>query len=191
MRAAGHFRLLHGFLLRLSPAAPAAAAGQFVSVPALSTRDPLSFRVLLQPIQSFARGEFSASLVSADGVPLLLDGGGDVLADGADLAGVGLLLVIVVVNVLDIPEASGLPDRGAPDPEVKPSQAQVKRRHVRPTEEGDLFLYLTVYPTFRGEGVRQLRRDLDSAVAAGRQWTLPLQCLRPLLQDEWDQQAPR
>ena len=140
MRAAGHFRLLHGFLLRLSAAATAAAAaGQFVSVPALPTRDPL--RVLLQPIQGFARGEFrAAALVPADGLPLLLGGGGDVLAGGADLAVVGLLLVVGVV--LDVPaQASGLPDRRAPDPQVKPSQAQVKRRHVHPTRARAICLF--------------------------------------------------
>ena len=43
----------------------------------------------------------------------------------------------------------------------------------------------------RGPRVRQLRGDLDSPVAAGRQRTLPLQRLRPLLQDERDQQAAR
>ena len=37
----------------------------------------------------------------------------------------------------------------------------------------------------------QLRRELDSSVAAGRQRKLPLQRLRPLLQDERDQQAAR
>ena len=39
--------------------------------------------------------------------------------------------------------------------------------------------------------MRQLRGDLDSPVAAGRQRTLPLQRLRPLLQDERDQPAAR
>ena len=39
--------------------------------------------------------------------------------------------------------------------------------------------------------MRQLRRDLDSSVAAGRQRALPLQRLRTLLQDERDQQAAR
>ena len=39
--------------------------------------------------------------------------------------------------------------------------------------------------------MRQLRRDLDTSVAAGRQRPLPLQRLRTLLQDERDQQAPR
>ena len=37
--------------------------------------------------------------------------------------------------------------------------------------------------------MRQLRSDLDSAVATRRQWTLPLQRLRPLLQDERHQQT--
>ena len=35
--------------------------------------------------------------------------------------------------------------------------------------------------------MRQLRRQLDSTVAPGRQWKLPLQRLRALLQDERDQ----
>ena len=43
----------------------------------------------------------------------------------------------------------------------------------------------------RGPRVRQLRGDLDSAVAARRQRTLPLQRLRTLLQNEREQQAAR
>ena len=39
--------------------------------------------------------------------------------------------------------------------------------------------------------MRQLRRKLDSAVETRRQWQLPLQRLRALLQDERDQQAAR
>ena len=39
--------------------------------------------------------------------------------------------------------------------------------------------------------MRQLWRELDPSVAAGRQRKLPLQRLRPLLQDERDQQAAR
>ena len=39
--------------------------------------------------------------------------------------------------------------------------------------------------------MRQLRGDLDTAVAARRQRALPLQRLRTLLQDERDQQAAR
>ena len=106
MRAAGYFRLLHGFLLlRLSTtiAAAAAAAGQFVAVPALPSREPL---VLLQPIQSFTHRrrafEFGPTVLSPDCVPLLLDGGDDadilvvrtLANDGALLVGILLLVAV-------------------------------------------------------------------------------------------------
>lgn len=41
----------------------------------------------------------------------------------------------------------------------------------------------------RGSGVRELRRHQHSSLAEGRHGTLPLQCLRPLLQDERTKQA--
>lgn len=37
----------------------------------------------------------------------------------------------------------------------------------------------------RGSGVRELRRHQHPSLAAGRHGTLPLQRMRPLLQDEW------
>jgi hypothetical protein len=37
--------------------------------------------------------------------------------------------------------------------------------------------------------VRQLRCDEHAAVATRRNRTLPLQCVRTLLQDEWTEQA--
>ena len=43
---------------------------------------------------------------------------------------------------------------------------------------------------FRGPGVCQLRRDLNSSLAEGWQRPLPLQRLRPLLQNEWYKSAP-
>ena len=140
MRAAGHFRLLHGFLLlRLSTtiAAAAAAAGQFVSVPTLPSRDPL---VLLRPIQSFTHrrraSEFCPAVLSPDRVPLLLDGGDD--DDGGlvvrAVADVGLLRLVAVVDRL-VPEA-GVPTAATSVREIEPGEAQVQRRHVRSTERG-------------------------------------------------------
>ena len=137
MRAAGHFRLLHGFLLlRLSTTiAAAAAAGQFVSVPTLPSRDPL---VLLRPIQSFTHrrraSEFCPAVLSPDRVPLLLDGGDD---DGGGLvvravADVGLLRLVAVVDRL-VPKA-GVPTAAASVREIEPGEAQVQRRHVRSAE---------------------------------------------------------
>ena len=55
----------------------------------------------------------------------------------------------------------------------------------------DFALNTIVISICRRERVRQLRRKLDSAVETRRQWQLPLQRLRALLQDERDQQAAR
>ena len=55
----------------------------------------------------------------------------------------------------------------------------------------DFALNAIVISICRRERVRQLRRKLDSAVETRRQWQLPLQRLRALLQDERDQQAAR
>lgn len=47
----------------------------------------------------------------------------------------------------------------------------------------------SVHP-IRGQGVCELRSNSHSTVAAGQDRPLPVQCLRPLSQDEWAEQAP-
>lgn len=46
-----------------------------------------------------------------------------------------------------------------------------------------------VHP-IRGQGVCELRSNSHSTVAAGQDGPLPMQCLWPLSQDEWTEQAP-
>ena len=138
MRAAGHFRLLHGFLLRRlsTTIAAAAAAGQFVSVPALPSRDPLLV-LLLQPIQSFTHcrraSEFGPTFLSPDCVPLLLVGGdyGTGIVVRRPVADVGLLFLLAVVNDCLVPQA-GVPIAPTSVHEIEPSEAQIQRRHVCP-----------------------------------------------------------
>ena len=140
MRAAGHFRLLHGFLLRrLSTTIAAAAAGQFVSVPALPSRDPLLV-LLLQPIQSFTHcrraSEFGPTFLSPDCVPLLLVGGdfgaGNVVIRA--VADVSLLFLhLTVVDDRLVPQA-GVSIAATTVRQIEPSKTQIQRRHVCPVK---------------------------------------------------------
>jgi len=43
--------------------------------------------------------------------------------------------------------------------------------------------------SLRGARMRQLRCDVYAALAQRWQWTLPVQRLRVVLQDEWSEQA--
>ena len=134
MRAAGHFRLLHGFLLRrLSTTIAAAAAGQFVSVPALSSRDPLLV-LLLQPIQSFTHcrraSEFGPTFLSPDCVPLLLVGG-DFGAGNVVIRAVADVCLLFLVDDGLVSEA-GVPIAATSVHEIEPSKTQIQRRHVCP-----------------------------------------------------------
>ena len=68
------------------------------------------------------------------------------------------------------------------------SPALFRVTRLRGNLEFTPFIYIDI---FRGPRVRQLWCHLDPSVAARWQRTLPLQCLRPLLQDERHQQAAR
>ena len=135
MRAAGHFRLLHGFLLHRLSTTTAAAAGQFVSVPALPSRDRL---VPLQPIQSFipdgGAPNFSPVVLSPDCLPLLLVGDVDDGGAGLVLCVVAGLLFLGDVACL-VPQAHVPTGGSTPGLENEPREAQVHGRQVLRSKE--------------------------------------------------------
>ena len=137
MRAAGHFRLLHGFLLHRLSTTTAAAAGQFVSVPALPSRDSL---VPLQPIQSIIPNggapNFSPVVLSPDCLPLLLVGDVDDGGAGLVLCAVAGLLFLGDVACL-VPQAHVPTGGSTPGLENGPRETQVHGRHaLRSCETG-------------------------------------------------------
>ena len=135
MRAAGHFRLLHGFLLHRLSTTTAAAAGQFVSVPALPSRDSLA---PLQPIQSFipdgGAPNFSPVVLSPDRLPLLLVGDVDDGGAGLVLCAVAGLLFLGDVAFL-VPQAHVPTGGSTPGLENGPREAQVHGRQVLRSKE--------------------------------------------------------
>ena len=135
MRAAGHFRLLHGFLLHRLSTTTAAAAGQFVSVPALPSRDSL---VPLQPIQSIipdgGAPNFSPVVLSPDRLPLLLVGDVDDGGAGLVLCAVAGLLFLGDVACL-VPQAHVPTGGSTPGLENEPREAQVHGRQVLRSKE--------------------------------------------------------
>lgn len=52
-----------------------------------------------------------------------------------------------------------------------------------------MLYFVFVSDPCRRSGVCELRRNVDPALEAGWHWTLPLQRLWPLLQDEWTEQT--